>query len=97
MATFISLISYTEQGIANVKDSPKRLDQAREAFAAMGVTIKDFYLTMGAYDLVIVVEAPDAATAAKALLTVGSQGNVSTTTLTAFAEDEYRSIIGDLP
>ena len=47
MATFISLISYTEQGIANIKDSPKRVDQAREAFASMGVTLKDVYLTMG--------------------------------------------------
>ncbi|MFQ5554056.1 MAG: GYD domain-containing protein [Acidimicrobiia bacterium] len=97
MATFISLISYTEQGIANIKDSPKRLDQAREGFEAMGVTLKEVYLTLGAYDVVIVIEAPDAATAARALLTIGSMGNVSTTTLTAFTEDEYRAIIAGLP
>ncbi len=96
MATFISLISFTEQGIANIKDSPKRLDQAREGFEAMGVTIKDVYLTMGAYDVVAITEAPDAATAAKALLTMGSMGNVSTTTLTAFTEDEYREIVAGL-
>ncbi len=97
MATFISLISYTEQGIANVKDSPKRLDQARDAFAAMGVTLKDVYLTMGAYDVVTITEAPDAETAAKALLMIGSMGSVSSTTLTAFPEAEFRDIIAGLP
>ena len=97
MATYISLISWTEQGIGNVKDSPKRLDQAREAFASIGVTLKDVYLTMGDYDLVTVVDAPDAATAAKALLMIGATGNISTTTLTAFTEDEYRDIIAGLP
>lgn len=97
MATFISLISYTERGIADIKDSPKRLDAAREGLAGLGVTLRDVYLTMGPYDVVTVVEAPDAATAAKALLVIGSQGNVRTTTLPAFDEEEYRNIVAGLP
>ena len=68
MATFITLANYTAQGIANIKDSPGRLDAAREQLAPLGIEIKDTYLTMGEYDLVIVVEAPDNVTAAKKLL-----------------------------
>lgn len=97
MATFISLVSYTAQGIKAIKESPRRLDAARAAMAAMGVTLRDFYLTMGRYDLVIVVEAPDAATAAKALLAVASQGNVATETLTALTEEEFRRVVSELP
>jgi uncharacterized protein with GYD domain len=97
MATYITLGKYTAQGIANIKDSPARLDAAREQFGAMGVTIKDFYLTMGEYDLVTVVEAPDNTTAAKALIALGAQGNVSTTTLAALTEDEFRSLLAEMP
>lgn len=97
MAIYITLGNYTAQGIKNVKESPGRLDMAREQLSTMGVTIKDFYLTMGEYDLVTVVEAPDQMTAARALLALGMQGNVSTTTMAALTEDEFRSITADLP
>ena len=97
MATYITLASYTAQGIANIKDSPSRLDAAREQLAPLGVTINDVYLTIGEYDLVIVIEAPDNATAAKALIAVGAQGNVSTTTLAALTESEFRDIIAEMP
>lgn len=97
MATYITLGKYTAQGITNVKESPNRLDVAREALGAMGVTIKDFYLTMGQFDIVAVVEAPDNATAAKALMALGSQGNVGTTTLAALTEAEFRTVIAELP
>ena len=59
MATYITLMRWTEQGIARVKDSPKRLDAGRKAFKKMGVEIKDTWLTMGKYDLVCVVEGAD--------------------------------------
>ena len=52
---------------------------------------------MGAYDLVIVVEAPDNTTATKALLAIGAQGNVSTTSMAALTEDEFRALIADMP
>jgi uncharacterized protein with GYD domain len=97
MATYISLISYTQQGIANMKESPSRLDAAREAFQAMGGDIKAFYLTLGQYDAVSILEAPDDETATKLALMIGTQGNVRTVTLRAFNEDEYRGIVGSLP
>lgn len=97
MAKFISLMNYTAQGIANVKESPARLDAAREGLSAMGVSIDAIYLTMGEYDLVAIVDAPDAKAAASALLVQGMQGNVSTTTMAALSEEEMRSVIGDLP
>lgn len=96
MAKYITLINWTEQGIKNVKDSPKRLDGVRELAKKHGCELKDTYLTIGAYDLVAVVEAPDDEAAAKLLLTIGSAGNVRTTTLKAFPEDAYRRIIGSL-
>jgi uncharacterized protein with GYD domain len=96
MATYIMLLNWTEQGIAKVKVSSKRLDAGRKAFKKMGVEIKDTYLTMGPYDLLCVVEAPDSETAAKAILTLGSQGNVRTLTMPAFTEDQYREITGSI-
>lgn len=96
MPTYIALLKWTSQGISAAKDSPKRLDAGREAFKKMGVQIKDTYLTMGRYDLVCIIEAPDDATYAKAVLGLGTQGNVSTETLKAFTEDEYRQIVGSL-
>ena len=96
MATYITLGNYTAQGIANMAYSPERLDAAREQLGALGVEIKSFYLTMGAYDMVVVVEAPDNATAAKALIALGAQGNVSTTTMAALTENEFRNLISEM-
>ncbi len=97
MATYISLINYTDQGIRNVKDSPKRLDAAKKALKDLGGELKAFYLTMGAYDIVIVAEAPSDEVVARFVLAVGSLGNVRTTTLKAFNEAEFRKIVGALP
>ena len=97
MATYIILINYTDQGIRNIKDSPKRLDAAKKMLKTMGGEIKDFYLTMGSYDLAIVAEAPSDDVIAKFSLASGSLGNIRTTTLKAFPETEYRKIIGALP
>ena len=74
MPTYIALINWTAQGIAKVKDSPKRLDAGRKAFKKLGVEIKEAYCTMGRYDLVCVMEAPDDEAYAKATLSLGRQG-----------------------
>ena len=92
MPTYIVLLKWTGQGIGNVKDSPSRLDAGRKEFKKLGVKIKDTYLTMGRYDLVNIIEAPDDETFAAVMLTLGSQGNVQTETLKAFTEDQYRKI-----
>jgi uncharacterized protein with GYD domain len=96
MPTYIALLKWTQQGIATVKDSPSRLAAGREAFKKAGIEMKDVYLTMGRYDLVCVIDAPDDETYAKAMLGLGSQGNVSTETLKAFSEEQYRKICGSL-
>ena len=96
MPTYITLLRWTQQGVAKAKDSPKRLDAGRKAFKKFGVEIKDTYLTMGRYDLVCVIEGPNDETVARALLSLGSQGNVQTETLKAFTEDEFRKITSSL-
>jgi uncharacterized protein with GYD domain len=97
MATYIILVSWTQDGIKNVKESPNRLDAAKKAFQSFGGEMKEFYLTMGRYDMVVVAEAPDDETTAKIALAIGSGGAVRTETLRAFPEDEYREIVAALP
>ena len=97
MATYISLIRFTHQGIEKIKESPSRLDAARKLYEAQGAKLKDFFLVTGRYDIVIVAEAPDDATVAKIALALGARGNVRTETMRAFTEQEYRTIIGALP
>ena len=97
MPTYISLISYTDQGIRNIKDSPKRLDAAKKLLKGLGGELKGFYLTLGQYDIVTIAEAPSDDAMAKFVLTLSSAGNVRTTSLKAFPEVEYRKIIQGLP
>ena len=96
MANYIALVNYTDKGIANIKDSPARLDKARALLREMGGDFKQVFLTMGGHDLVVVYEAPDDATAARFTLRLGMQGYVRTTTLKAFPEAAYREIIARL-
>ena len=96
MATYVSLVRYTEQGIRNIKESPNRLDAAKKLFQAAGGELKQFYLAMGKYDIVFIAEAPDDETAARIALSLGSLGNVRTETLRVFTEPEFRKIIGSL-
>jgi len=96
MARYIMLMNWTNQGIANVKDSPKRLDTAKALAKKLKGEIRKFYMTTGTYDIVLVLELPDDEAAAKFALSVGSAGNIRTTTLKAFSEASYRAIIGSL-
>ena len=97
MGSYLMLLKYTQKGIENIKQSPARLDEAKKASKAAGAQLKEFYLVMGRYDIIIVLEAADAETVAKWVLSLSSKGNVTTETLRAFTEDEYRKIIGALP
>lgn len=96
MQTYILLLSWTDQGIRAVGDSPKRLDAARALLAGMGGKLGDFYLTMGVHDMVGIAEAPDDATIARFVLTLCRTGSVRCQTLKAFPEAEYRQVIGAL-
>ena len=97
MATFISLLRWTQKGIENIKDGPSRLDAARSAFRAVGAEVKSFHMVMGRYDGVVISEAPSDEAVAKALLSICSRGNIQTETFRAFSEDEYRKIVSALP
>jgi uncharacterized protein with GYD domain len=97
MATYVSLIKWTEKGIANVKDSPSRLDAAKKLYRSHGAELKEFFLVSGQYDMVIVAEAPNDEVIAKLALTLGAQGNIRTETVRAYNEEEYRKIVGSLP
>ena len=97
MATYITLIRYTQQAVQNMKESPARLDKAKEAIKAAGGELKAFYLTMGQYDAVAIGEAPSDEVYAKIMLTIASEGAISTETLRAFTEDEYQKIVSAIP
>ena len=96
MATYIVLMNWTEQGIKNVKESPKRLDAARDVAKKLGCKLGDFYMTIGPYDGVTIIEAPSEEAMAKFALMTGAAGNVRTTTLKAFPGDAYRKIMTSL-
>jgi uncharacterized protein with GYD domain len=96
MPTYLLLSKWTNQGIQSVKQSAARLDAGTKAFADAGIKMKDFYLLMGQYDMLAVVDAPDDVTLARAILSLASAGNLQTETLRAFTEDEYRNIISGL-
>lgn len=96
MPSFITLGSWTQKGIENVREGPRRLEAAREAASSVGGELKSFYLVFGRYDFVAISDFPDDEAAAKFALRVGSLGNVRTETLRAFDEQQYRSIISAL-
>lgn len=93
MATFVSLINWTDKGVAGFRETVARADAAKRAAEAMGGSIKDIYWTVGPYDIVTVAEFPDDATGTAFLLALGSQGNIRTTTLRAFGADEMAEIV----
>jgi uncharacterized protein with GYD domain len=96
MPHFVNLIRYTQQGIAKIKESPARLEAAKRTAEKAGGKIHAWYLTMGQYDAVIISEFPNDEAVAKFALSVGALGNVTTETLRAFTEGEYRNIVGGL-
>ena len=96
MTTYVMLGNWTEQGALKVKDSPRRLDVAKQALKDMSGEFKSFFLTMGDYDIVAIYEAPDDAVAARFSLQIGMLGNIRTRTLKAFPEAAYREIISSL-
>jgi uncharacterized protein with GYD domain len=96
MGHYITLIRYTQQGAAKIKESPTRLDAAKKAAEAAGGKINAWYLTMGHHDAVIISEFPNDEALAKFMLSTGALGNITTQTLKAFTETEYRKIISSL-
>ena len=92
MATYISLLNFTDQGIRNIKESPDRYTAFKSMAEKMGVSVKGIYYTVGQYDMVVVTEGTDEAVTA-ALLKSGSLGNVRSQSLRGFSVDEMKKII----
>jgi len=96
MATYVVLAKFTDQGIRNAKESPKRADAFKQMAKTFGVTVKELVWTQGRYDIVTIVEAPDESAAMSLNLSLGTLGNVRTETLRAFSAAEMTKIIGKM-
>lgn len=93
MPTYVILGKYTLQGIRKIKGTTKRAESFRNLAKRMGVRVKEIYWTMGRYDVVTIIDAPDDATATRVLLAAGSMGNVQTETLRAYTATEIGKIL----
>ena len=93
MPTFIILTNFTEQGIRAVKDTVKRAEKFRDLAKQNGATVKELYWTLGKYDVVSIIEAPDVASITALGLSLGMGGNVRTQTLPAFSADEMAKVL----
>ncbi len=96
MNTYVVLLNMTKKGIDTITESGERVEIVRNAVEGAGGRIKDYYLTMGEYDFVVVFEIPDDITMARLLLQVGQLGAVRTTCMRAFGEAEYGEILAGL-
>jgi len=94
---FILSLNFTDQGIRNIKDAPKRAQQARDLARKVGVDIKQVYLTTGDSDLVVMVEAPNGDSVVKFAMATSMLGNVRTRTARAWPLEEYQKLIAELP
>ncbi|MGB7949478.1 MAG: GYD domain-containing protein [Candidatus Binatia bacterium] len=97
MATYVVLVNFTEQGVRHIKQTTERARQLIKAAANLGITIKDVYWTMGAYDAVFTADGPDDDTMTALAVSMGSIGNIRTQTLRAFSADEMNRILDKVP
>lgn len=93
MPAYVLLTNFTDQGIRAVKDTVKRAEKFRELAQQNGATVKELYWTLGKYDVVAVVEAPDVTSITALGLTLGMAGNVRTETLPAFTADDMAKVL----
>jgi uncharacterized protein with GYD domain len=93
MATFITSIKFTQQGVKGVDDSTKRAAALKAAAKKLGAKVTNVYWTLGEYDGLLIMEAPDDETATTVLLHLGAAGNVHTTTCRAFSAAEMDKIV----
>ena len=96
MATYIVLTQFTDQGVRGAKETTKRADAVKDMARKFGVTAKEFYWTLGSYDVVVIFDAPDDASITALGLAIGAHGNVRTQTMRAFSRDEMNGILAKL-
>ena len=97
MPGYISLMKYTKQGIASIKDSPKRIEQGKAAAEKLGIRVVGVWVTMGEYDMVAVCDAPNDEAIAVFQLALARLGNVTTQTMRALSEEEFAQMVSKLP
>jgi uncharacterized protein with GYD domain len=96
MPTYISLAKWTDQGVRNIKEAPQRIDAFKKGVQAAGGKLTGFYVTMGKYDIVTIVDAPNDEAMANMVLGTESKGNVRIQTLKASTEDQFRAIVAKI-
>ena len=97
MPTFMMSLNFTDQGIRNIKDAPKRAEAARDLAKKLGVEVKHLYLTAGESDLVVFLETPNGDNVAKFALALVSLGNVRSRTCRVWPAEEYMKLVSELP
>ena len=93
MPSYVMLANWTDQGVRSIDDLPKRIDQAKRLLGDMGGQFSSLHMTMGAYDLIGIYDAPDDAVAVRFTLMIEKMGNLRTTSLKAFPEQALREIV----
>jgi len=97
MATYVSLVHFTDQGIRNIKETTKRAKMFVELAQKAGVKVRDLYWTQGRFDLITITETPDEGAATALLLSVGALGNIRTETMRAHTAEEMDKILARMP
>ena len=97
MATYVTLIKFTEKGVKGVKDTCKRAADFKANAKKLGVEVKEQYWCLGAFDGLIISEAPDDETATAAMLSLSSQDAVTTQTLRSFTAAEMAKVLAKMP
>ena len=93
MPRYIALVSFTDQGIRNVKESPKRAERFKRLATKHKVKVREIHWTMGRYDIIVSLDAPNDAALSALMIETGSLGNVRTETLRAYTREEFSNIL----
>ena len=96
MLAYVVLASFTDQGVKNAKDSPKRAEAFKQMAKTFGVTVKEIFWTQGRYDIVAITEAPDELSATALNLSLSAMGNIRTESLRAYTADEMNKIVAKM-
>jgi uncharacterized protein with GYD domain len=97
MNTYITLMKLTDQGAKDLKEAPKRVEDALKVFEKMGGKLIGFYATLGEYDYIGIGESQSDESATAFNLALSSLGNVRTTTIRAFTTKEFANLVNKLP
>jgi uncharacterized protein with GYD domain len=89
MPMFVMLTNLTSEGVQTLKNNPSRIQEVNKEVEQLGVTVKEQWATLGQYDFITIVEAPDEKTMAKVSVELGSRGTMSSQTLAAIPAEEF--------